>query len=252
MGRLDAGDIAVEIDRRHAIELQRRPCASIGIDEGAGLHAGRGDGARLEQHVLQAVAHHGEAAILAEIAESPCRARDDGHFVMILQVAPDARQIGLDGDAMLRELVGRADARQHQELRRHIGAGRDDHLGIGMEGFRAGRAFDLHARRPPVLDADACRHGVGDDGQLRIGQDGAKEGVDGAAPAARLPVDRVLHEADAGLAGAVEIRRCRERPSPAAPARRRGSSRSVARDAKPSRGRSRHDKACRDDRCPPA
>ena len=74
-----------------------------------------------------------------------------------------------------------------------------------MEGFRAGRAFDLHARRPPVLDADACRHGVGDDGQLRVGQDGAKEGVDGAAAAARLPIDRVLHEADAGLAGAVEI-----------------------------------------------
>ncbi len=70
VGRLDAGDIAVEIDRRHAVELRRRPCASIGIDEGAGLNAGRGDGARLEQRMYcRPWPIMREAAILAEATE---------------------------------------------------------------------------------------------------------------------------------------------------------------------------------------
>ncbi len=67
---------------------------------------------------------------------------------MVLQVAPDARQVRLDGDAEPAQRGRRADAREHQQLRGDEGAGGEQHLAIG-----AGR------EAPPVqgiVDADGA------------------------------------------------------------------------------------------------
>ena len=47
---------------------------------------------------------------------------------MVLQVRPDAGKIDRDVDAMTAQLVRRADAGQHQQLRRVERAARQDHL----------------------------------------------------------------------------------------------------------------------------
>ncbi len=72
MGRRKPADIAVEIDGRHAIELDRGVLArAIWIDEGARLNARRRDRSRTEGQILQSMPKHCQAAILPEIAVRP-------------------------------------------------------------------------------------------------------------------------------------------------------------------------------------
>ncbi len=120
-------------------------------------------GPRLDEGV-QPARHHGAGAGAEQIgADHAPRHAVEPHLVvertrigtgeielrrqMILQVFAD-RQIGRDRDAVLAQMRGRADARQHQHLRRAEGAGREDHLALGrdlvalpvLDEFDAGRA----------------------------------------------------------------------------------------------------------------
>ena len=66
---------------------------------------------------------------------------------MVDQVLADAGQVDEAGDAVRPELVGRADAGQHQQLRGDQRARGDDHLAVG-------EGLPLRALRVAVGDAD--------------------------------------------------------------------------------------------------
>ena len=80
------------------------------------------------------------------------RAKKMMHRQMVLQILAD-RQIDDRLDAHLAQMRGRADAGQHQQLRRVEGAAGEDHLALGVDRdasplsltiFDAGRARALH------------------------------------------------------------------------------------------------------------
>ena len=70
---------------------------------------------------------------------------DDPGVQVVLQVAADGGLVEAHVDAERAQLVGRADAREHQQLRRLVGAGGQDHLALGLE--RGRHAVDARPRR---------------------------------------------------------------------------------------------------------
>ena len=130
---------------------------------------------RAEQLELQAVEQHAPADALPVIAVRAIGDRDDRHFRMVDQILADARQIGDAIDAVRAQMIGRADARQHQQLRRDQRAGGDDHFAVG-EGLLLGAVGVApgDADRAAVLDLDA----------LRLGAEADRSGWD-CLPAAR-------------------------------------------------------------------
>ncbi len=99
-------------------------------------------------------------------------------------------------------MLGRADAGEHQKLRRIEGRGRDDDLPVGTDHLDLAAALDLHADGPAVLDHHAPgkaahQRGVGPlQRRLQIGV------CRRPAPAI---VDGLLHQAEAFLLGAVIV-----------------------------------------------
>ena len=78
---------------------------------------------------------------------------------MVLQVPADARQLVPDLDPMLLEVPGRADPRQHQEVRRADRPCRQDHLAahahpLGRPAFEEG---DTRAAAAAQLQAGDMR-----------------------------------------------------------------------------------------------
>ena len=108
-----------------------RPSRIDRVDEGARLDARRGDGAGAEKLELQPVQQHPPADALLVIAVAAVGNGDDRHLRMVDEVLADARQIGMAGDAVRLQLIGGADAGQHQKLRRHQRARGDDDLAPG-------------------------------------------------------------------------------------------------------------------------
>ena len=83
---------------------------------------------------------------------------------MLLQVLADVGVVDEDLDAVLAQVLGRTDAGQHQELRRAVGAGREDHLARGARGA----AGVLDADGAPVLDDDPAHVRAGLDGEVLV------------------------------------------------------------------------------------
>ena len=76
---------------------------------------------------------------------------------MVLQVLADAGQVDDDVDAVLAKMRRRADAGEHQELRRDVGAGGEDDLGVARMGAMLGAVMQVaDADGAAVLD-DRCR-----------------------------------------------------------------------------------------------
>lgn len=65
---LGGGYIAVEVNDRGAVQLDRRPLAAIRVVEEARLDPRRGNGTRIEHQILEAVPYHRPTSILPEIA----------------------------------------------------------------------------------------------------------------------------------------------------------------------------------------
>ena len=65
---------------------------------------------------------------------------------MVVQVVAD-RQVGDHVDAVLAQVAGRADAGQHQQLRRAEDAGAEDDLAVGPDRLPPGRGDDLNPDR---------------------------------------------------------------------------------------------------------
>ena len=104
-------------------------------------------------------------------------------------------------------MVGRADARQHQEFGAVVAARCDQHLALGHRRLALTTLRVGHADGAALVDDDAVDAGAGDDAQPLVMLERIEEGflrIRAPAEAPPLPIG-VLHDADAGLLGAVEI-----------------------------------------------
>ena len=77
----------------------------------------------------------------------------DVDHAVVLQVVAD-RQVLAHGDPEEPEVVRRADPREHQQHRRLVGAGGDDHLALGPDGLALAVADELDADGAVALEDD--------------------------------------------------------------------------------------------------
>ncbi len=122
---------------------------------------------------------------------------------MVVEVEADLRHLGDHLDLKLLELLGTAEARQHQELRRVVGAAAHDHLALGAVHDHLAEARADHAHRAPVLEQDRERVHVRLDGQVRPAHDRVEVG-DGGAGTRAVAMGHLV-PADPVLLGAVEV-----------------------------------------------
>ncbi len=126
----------------------------------------------------------------------------DVEFHMVLQIAPDAGAVGDDLDAVALQLLGRSDARQHEELGRVDGRGRDDDFASCLNDLNLFASFDFDAGRALILDDHAPREAT-DETDVFAPQRRPEIGIGGGPAAAEM--DGLLHRAKAFLLGAVVV-----------------------------------------------
>src|SRR5262249_40588287 len=86
--------------------------------------------------------------------------------IMVLQALPDAGQGLYDRNAQPRQMLLRADARQHQQLRRVDGAAAQDDLARGMRFELLAAAAERDTDRVADLEEDPVAEGLGYDLQV--------------------------------------------------------------------------------------
>ena len=129
------------------------------------------------------------------------RLRLHRHQRMLGKVLADARQVDEHRNAVLAQFVRRADARQHQELRRIVRAARQDHFARGGRIGRPALVQIFHADRAAILDPHLAGERVRDDREvlalhrrlekrLRTWNGGGRNGQSSSLPARCLPVRR--------------------------------------------------------------
>ena len=121
---------------------------------------------------------------------------------MVLQVSPD-RQVGARLDPEPAQLLGRADAREQQQLRRLVGAGAEDHLALRPDRLRRVPSHDLDADGAIALEQDPRGVGVGE--HLDVGTQALRREVGERGAAAAAVSLRDLEPADALLGRAVVV-----------------------------------------------
>ncbi|MDR8730798.1 hypothetical protein FEQ04_05139 [Burkholderia pseudomultivorans] len=129
-------------------------------------------------------------------------ARVDDEVDMVDQVRADVRRILHDRDPVPTQLLGRTDARTHQQLRRIERACRQNHFRARAERLDAAVARHRDADRALAVEADAQHRRIGDHVQVRPV---AAVDVGPRDAAARAVPMRDLVEADAFLRRAVEV-----------------------------------------------
>jgi len=188
------GQTLVAVGRGQHVQLQvRREQPGFGVGEAAGLRHVGGHRAA----VGQLPAQRARVAALLPQATQPRRGPDHRHHRMVGQVAADARAVRQHVDAHLDQVVGRADAGQHQQLRAvHRAAGQDD-LGAGQGAGRLAVPQVIHADGLAAFDDDLRDQGVGEHREVRPGHVGVQVRGGGRAPPAvslgpLVPADAVL------------------------------------------------------------
>ncbi|VWB89565.1 hypothetical protein BUB20358_04262 [Burkholderia ubonensis] len=196
--------VVIVDERRAEMQLQVGPLERrIALDEAARLR----DVARHHPGAAREVArergrHLREPAHAHADQFRRIHARIDDEVDVIDQVRADVRRILHDRDAVPAQLVGRADARAHQQLRRVERTGRQDHFRARAERLHAPVARDRDADRALAVEADAQHRRIGDHMQVRTV---AAVDVRTRDAATRAVAMRDLVEADAFLRGPVEI-----------------------------------------------
>ena len=121
-----------------------------------------------------------------------------------IRFSPTPGRSTTGANAVRPQLLGRADPRQHQQLRRHQGAGRDDHLAVGEGPVLAASGIAVgDADGAAILQIDPRHRRVEAQRKAAIVGERRNKGIGGAA-APTAPVHELV-EADAALRVAVEI-----------------------------------------------
>ena len=147
-------------------------------------------------------AHHAAGGQSEAVLEH-CAFDHRNHVDVIVQVASHARQGVQQRDAVPLQFVGRADARQQQQLRRLQRAGRQQHLQARPNGDLLAPAQALHADRAAPVEQHAGRLHAGQHRQVRPLQVRCEVSLGGAETLAKAV--RHLVRADAFLLRAVEV-----------------------------------------------
>ena len=149
--------------QRHGVELhvglgQRR----VGLQEAAGLGDRRAQLAEVCAVVLDARHTHLRGALRRDGDAAVVRALDQHRGIeVLLQVLADAGQRMHHVDALRPQLVRVADARQHQQLRRAIRAGREDDFAVGLDRRVFAVVVVGHADRALAFEFDGDDIGLG-------------------------------------------------------------------------------------------
>ena len=122
---------------------------------------------------------------------------------MILQVRSDARAVEQHRDAAIAQMVGRADAGQHEKLRRSDRACAEDDLAIGLHRIDRTAALHPHAVRPTAVERNGEHGGIRFDMKIRTRQRGMQK-CPRRAPAFAVFLGDVK-EAKSVLRGTVEV-----------------------------------------------
>ncbi len=122
---------------------------------------------------------------------------------MILQVLSHAGQVIMHLDAVAREMRGRSDPRQHQELGRPDGACGENHIALGFDDDFASILDDDDALHTALLDDEPGDEGLRLDGKVWT-MAHRLQIADRCAAAARM-ADRHLIDVHPFLVAAVEI-----------------------------------------------
>ena len=122
---------------------------------------------------------------------------------MIAEVATDPAEVGVDVDPHFDQVLGRADAGQHQQLRAVDRAAGQDDLGVGPRALELAVVQVAHPGRLAALDDHLRDQGVGVDGEVRPGHGGVQVRGGGRAALA-VPLGELV-PAHAILARSVEV-----------------------------------------------
>src|SRR3712207_6063900 len=107
---------------------------------------------------MDAAAEHPPADALLVVSVRTVGFRNQRHLGMVDEVLTDAGKICDAGNAVLLELIRRAGAGEHEELRRHYGAGCEDHLAIRMDAVGDAHGVAIgDADRTAIRDLDLTR-----------------------------------------------------------------------------------------------
>ena len=150
----------VDLDVRH---LQSR----IAAQEGAGEQARGGHQAAPAERILHAgdqLARHAARQVVQR--DGLRQAIGAVGVEVIVQVGADPRHFADHGDAEFVQQVGGAEAGKLQQVRRSVGAARDDHLAARACRAQSLRRAVFDADRAAVLDQHARGVSLGDDGEV--------------------------------------------------------------------------------------
>jgi len=79
----------------------------------------------------------------------------DDDVRMVVQVLADAGQIVQGRNPVVDQMAMRADTRQHQDLRRHQGAGTQQYFACDPQLLELAQVLELHTHRPLLIEQDA-------------------------------------------------------------------------------------------------
>ena len=203
VGLLRIAAVVVHRDRQEMVLQIGMLDARARADEGARLEvAGRAE-PPFQQDPLQADARLVPGP-LRRVQRDRLGARVlDVDLQMVLEIAADARQVRHRRDLEPFELVGVADAGQHQQLRRVDRAAGEDHLALGADARGAPALDMIDADCAGALAAHSLRQRAGAHGQVRPAP-GRIQVRARRAPAASAP-DRHVHRREPLLLVAVHV-----------------------------------------------
>ena len=158
----------VELDvRRRQVRARPEEAARLGV-----VRRQRPAALALEEREVLGREDPEETGLVGEVV--------DVDHAVVLQVLAD-RQVLSHGDPESRELVRRPDSREHEEHRRLVGAGCEDHLSLRPHGLALAVDDELDADRAVAVEDDPLDEDAGADLEVRPSRYRMQERVGRAA-----------------------------------------------------------------------
>ena len=165
------GQALVLVRRREHVQLQVRGWQpGLGVSEAARFRHVAGQRAAVGQLPADQVRLVGLLPQAADLWRRP----DNGQHRVVDEVAADPAEVGVDVNPHFDQVLGRADAGQHQQLRAVDRAAGQDDLGVGRGGLRLAVVQVAHPGRLAALHDHLRDQGVGVDGEVRPGHGGVQ------------------------------------------------------------------------------